>query len=262
MVISLSSGKHKNASSLGVKGSQYNRQTGQWENTDRLAAIIERRSNKCQSDNPFDVVPYLVTSLVKNSIRPIFREGIFTKELGLTMRDIMKTNTGKNYISQFMRKNDMFYGYKSQANGKYSDVILNIVQFDLDKENKSKEGALGFAYREGVVTLSESNGKLMINIYVNESTIEAISHELFIHNAGEIEKIIQGFRRGGLAEAEKVKKYNANDDHIALRDLDTNHSGVKMYEKLTEELENVNPKYKEIFDQIEKTNLSKYSDLK
>ncbi|OXB20371.1 hypothetical protein B0A80_19155 [Flavobacterium tructae] len=39
-----SSGKHKNASSLGVKGPQYNRQTGQWENTDKVGAMMQRRS--------------------------------------------------------------------------------------------------------------------------------------------------------------------------------------------------------------------------
>ncbi|OXG06469.1 mannosyl-glycoprotein endo-beta-N-acetylglucosaminidase [Flavobacterium araucananum] len=44
MAKSSSSGKHKNASSLGVKGPQYNRQTGQWENTDKLGAMMQRRS--------------------------------------------------------------------------------------------------------------------------------------------------------------------------------------------------------------------------
>lgn len=44
MATSSSSGKHKNASSLGVKGPQYNRQTGQWENTDKLSAAMQRRS--------------------------------------------------------------------------------------------------------------------------------------------------------------------------------------------------------------------------
>jgi hypothetical protein len=260
---SSSSGKYKNASSLGVKSPRYSRETGEWENTNVLAAMIERRNNQYRPNNPFDVVPYLVTNLVENSIKPVLREGIFTRELGLTMRDIMKTNTGKNYISQFMKKNDMFYGYKARADGKYSDVILNIVQFELDKDDKIYEGALGFAHREGNVTLSQSStGKLLINIYVKESSIDAISHELFVHNAGEIEEIIQGFRRGGLEEAERVQKYSANDDHLALRNLDSNHKGVKMYKKLSEELENFDSKYKKIFDQIENTNLSRYSDLK
>lgn len=44
MAKSSSSGKHKNASSLGVKGPQYNRQTGQWENMDKLSAAMQRRS--------------------------------------------------------------------------------------------------------------------------------------------------------------------------------------------------------------------------
>ncbi|MFB9079329.1 hypothetical protein ACFFLS_05560 [Flavobacterium procerum] len=263
MFRSSSSGKYRNSNLLGTKDPRYNIEMDRWENTSALASIIERRNIEYRPNKPFDVVPYLVTKLVDNSIRPIFREGIFTRELGLTMRDIMKTHTGRNYISQFMRKNDMFYGYKAKNDGKYSDVILNIVQFSLDKEYKKHEGALGFAHREGNVTLSESSvGKLLINIYVNESSIESISHELFVHNAGEIEEIIQGFRRGGLEEALRVQKYDADDDHLALRDLNSNHQGVKMYKKLAEELENLDPKYEKIFDNIEKTNLSKYSDLK
>ncbi len=44
----------------------------------------------------------------------------------------------------------------------------------------------------------------------------------------------------GVEEAENVQWLSSKDDHIALRDLDVNHKGVKMYKKLTEELENVN----------------------
>lgn len=49
MFRSASSGKYKNASLLGVKGPQYNRGTGQWENTNVLAAKIERRNIQYQS---------------------------------------------------------------------------------------------------------------------------------------------------------------------------------------------------------------------
>ncbi|MBF7093085.1 hypothetical protein IUY40_16250 [Flavobacterium sp. ALJ2] len=43
MFRSSSSGKYKNASSLGAKSPRYNRETGEWENTNVLAANIERR---------------------------------------------------------------------------------------------------------------------------------------------------------------------------------------------------------------------------
>lgn len=41
---SSSSAKQKNANSLGVKGAQYNQKSGQWENTDQLGAMMQRRS--------------------------------------------------------------------------------------------------------------------------------------------------------------------------------------------------------------------------
>jgi hypothetical protein len=49
-----SSGKYKNASSLGVRSPQYNRETRKWENTNVLAANIERRSSEYKSTARFE----------------------------------------------------------------------------------------------------------------------------------------------------------------------------------------------------------------
>lgn len=46
MFKSSSSDKYKNASSLGIKGPQYNRETRHWENTNVLACMLERRSTQ------------------------------------------------------------------------------------------------------------------------------------------------------------------------------------------------------------------------
>lgn len=51
---SSNSGKYKDASSLGVKGPSYNSFTDEWENTNRLEEMINRRSNDFQSTNIFD----------------------------------------------------------------------------------------------------------------------------------------------------------------------------------------------------------------
>jgi RHS repeat-associated protein len=209
-----------------------------------------------------DVVPWLVLHLKQNSLDPILQRGVLTKPLGSTMRNIMKTNTGKNYISQFMKKGDVFYGYKATEKGKYSDVILNIVQYDLQGSDKQHEGSRGFATREGVVQLTESNGKLMINIYTNQSDIDAISHELFVHNASEIDSIIQAYNEGGLEAAQNVQVNTADDDHIALRDLDSRHKGIKMYKELIKELKKNDAKYKKVFEKIKVINNGKYKDLK
>lgn len=212
---------------------------------------------------PKDVTPYLVRHLAHPSLDPILERGVLSKALGLTMRDIMKTNTGKNYISQFMDKGDTFYGYKASKDGKYSDVMLNIIEYNLQGKDKQKEGAVGFATKEGVVTLSEAEGHLMINIYTNSTSIEAISHELFVHNAGDIDSIISAYRKGGIEAAKKVSSQSSgDDDHRALRDLNSNHRGIKMYKDLAKELEAVNPDYKEIFETIKKVNDIKYENLK
>jgi hypothetical protein len=51
---SSSSGKYKNASSLGVKSPSYNSFTDEWENTDMLKEMIERRSTNYQNTNVLD----------------------------------------------------------------------------------------------------------------------------------------------------------------------------------------------------------------
>lgn len=212
---------------------------------------------------PEDVTPYLVRKLQQPSLDPIYQKGVLTKELGATMRNIMKTETGRGYISQFMKKDDVFYGYKASSEGKYSDVMLNIVQYSLDKDNQHLEGVSGFADHDGTVVLSESeSGKLMVNIYTNQTDIEAISHELFVHNAGEMDGIISAYRKGGIEAAQKANIYSEKDDHKALKTLDPNHKGIKMYMQLSKELQNLDSKYKKQYDEIKKTNDSRYNDLK
>lgn len=211
---------------------------------------------------PKDVTPYLVRHLNKPSLSPVYERGVLSKQLGATMREIMKTDTGKNYISQFMNKGDAFYGYKASKDGKYSDVMLNITEYNLQGDDKKYESAVGFATREGVVSLSEADGHLMINIYTNSTNVEAISHELFVHNAGDIDGIISAYRKGGLEAAQKASSQSsADDDHRALRDLNSNHRGIKMYKDLAKELEVVNPNNKKTFEAIKKVNETKYENL-
>lgn len=54
MFRSSSSGKYKNTSSLGIKSPRYNRETGQWENTNVLVAMLERRSTEYKSTAKFE----------------------------------------------------------------------------------------------------------------------------------------------------------------------------------------------------------------
>ena len=140
---------------------------------------------------------------------------------------------------------------------------MNITEYNLQGEDKQYEGSQGFYSYDGVVTLSESEGKLMINIYTNDTSIEAISHELFAHNAGDIDSIISAFRKDGLKAAQKVaNKTTADGDHKALRDLNSNHKGIKKYKEFAKELESVNPKYKTTFESIKEINEGKYENLK
>lgn len=198
----------------------------------------------------------------KNKLTPIQNIGVFSKEVGSTMRDIMKTNTGSNYISQFMDNNDVFYGYKATKNGKYSDVNLNILEYNLQGSDKAKyEGVLGFAQRDRTTNISEVNGKLTINAYFKGDDAENIKHELFVHFAGQIDEIISTYRTKGIEAAQAILK-NQDFDHLALKKMNTNHKGIKMYNYVFKELININPKYKPLFEQIKKTNTTKYAELK
>jgi hypothetical protein len=210
-----------------------------------------------------DILPWIVHHLKKPSLDDINQYGYFTPKLLSTMKEVMSTTTGRNYLSQFMKKGQNFSGYKADKNGKYSDVNLNIIQYDLQGNDKKFNGIKGAAFRDGTVSVTENNEKLNISIWTFGEDLETITHELFAHNSGIIDEIISAFRKGGIKEVEKVNDNgpSEDDDHRALRDLDNSHEGVKNYIEFWNELAKKEDKKRKIFEQIRETNNHKYEGL-
>jgi RHS repeat-associated protein len=250
----------------------YEPKTSVWISVDPLAEKYPNASpyNYCLN-NPVnfidpdgkDILPWIVHHLEKGSLKDINEYGHFTSGLISTMKTILSTNTGKNYLSNFMKKNQNFCGYTADKNGKYSDVNLNIIQYDLQGNDKQFEGAIGAAFYDGVVTVSENNGKLNISVWTFGEDLETITHEFFIHNSGKIDEIIKAYRNGGIKSAEKVllNGPKADDDHKSLRDLNDSHGGVKNYKNVWNELLKKSKEYEKEYKQIFNTNKQKYKDL-
>ena len=210
-----------------------------------------------------DVVAWLVQHMrVGNKLTPISNRNILTGASASTMRDIMKTKVGSNYISQFMKKGDEFYGYKAEKEGKYSNVVLNITEYSLQGEDKRLYGTLGFAERDGVTNVNDVDGVLTINIFFRGIATENLTHELFVHNAGQIDDIVNTYKNKGI-DAVNAMLNSADLDHKALKTLDAKHEGTKMYMNMFQDLLNVAPtKYKSIYKEINLINQKKYEKLK
>jgi RHS repeat-associated protein len=208
-----------------------------------------------------DVIFWYVTHLEPITNYPIYdKKHVLSRDFAFTMTSIMRTNTGKDYISQFMKKDQTLFGITAEKNGKYSDVNLNIVQYDLKGDDQAKSGII-FSDKDGVTTVTEVNGKLMINIYVRSMnpSPDDICHEIFVHNASQIKQIVDAYKKGGIKAVQAILT-SADIDHIALRDLDIKHKGIEKYKKISDELSK-NPVFKEIFEKNTEVNKRKYEGL-
>lgn len=176
------------------------------------------------------------------------------------MRTLMKTSTVKNYLSQFMKKDERFFGYKASETGKYSDVNLHIVNYALEGKDRTAMGVKGAASKDGFVSVYEENGKLNFSITLYSSDNDTVLHELFVHNFNKIKDIISIYKKGGI---EAVKKFQNEDpggeeDHNALKNLDQRHEGVKEYSKSWKELQTIKESYKKEYENAQTSNKSRY----
>lgn len=77
-----------------------------------------------------------------------------------------------------------------------------------------------------------------------------------------MEEIVEAYKKGGIDAANKAKeKYTEDDDHKAVRDMDTKHPGVKKFLELRKELEKKDKKYKVEFEGAHEKDQRAYKDL-
>lgn len=204
----------------------------------------------------------MINQLIGAKQEGVLKYGIGTIGFYNSMRDIMFTNTGRSYLSQFMKKGQMAYGYRATKTGKYSDVNLNIYQVDLKGKDASKKGSFFMASADAQVGFEEKNGKLDINVWIGNESASDLAHEFFVHYAGVMDEIIEAYKKGGIDAAKKAsEKYSEDDDHKAVRDKDPKHPGVKKFLELKKELEKKDTKYKIEFEAAHEKDQRAYKDL-
>jgi RHS repeat-associated protein len=209
-----------------------------------------------------DIRHFLINHLHgnKNEGIPIYAKT--TKGFYRTMNDIMNTNVGRDYLSQFMKKGQSAYGYKATKNGKYSDVNINFYQVDLKGKDKTKKGLFFTGHADGETYCEENNGKLEINIWVGHDDANTLTHELFIHHAGKIDEIIKLYKEKGINAVNDFNEFDEDIDHKALRDKNTNHPGAKKLFEIRKQLVKINSEYQKEFIKANERDKKAYKDLK
>src|SRR5690606_14631940 len=192
------------------------------------------------------IIPYLYKN-TDNRGRPLRTKYRSNTNYIKAMKDFGKTTYGKELISAFTEKGKSHYGVK--GNGKYADYNLEIRQIDFEN------GTEQFAYlgpAEGYFTPKEIDGKLTIIMALDvkgdsKYIAETIVHELAVHGY-KIEEIIKAYEKGGMDAVNQVMKGKEAIDHSELINENTNHEGVLKYNQTRDELINLNPEYKKVFE--------------
>ena len=148
------------------------------------------------------------------------------------MEEFGKTTWGKYVISSFVDKGKYHYGV--QGNGKYSDISLNIEEYNLNDRQMQTYVMLD----NGVKTVGQfharkdKNNDLYFEMKIDASRSESelaetIVHELTLHGA-LIDETISIYREQGIDKAlEFFYKTTEDQDH---------ENNIHLYEKTKKEL--------------------------
>ncbi|MBI5538885.1 MAG: hypothetical protein HY951_02430 [Bacteroidia bacterium] len=209
-----------------------------------------------------DTVKKTVTYKTDNSGNYVWTKNELSSNAEKMLTDYMKTDEGRSYYSQFAIKGQTIGGYTFTESGKYSDYNLVIADFNLSKETALTNPTANIL---GVFTNQMVNGKPTFYteiMTVNQSDVKDLvkthAHENQLH--GYVAKYeIDAFKKGGKEGFDKaVKKYNPTAyggfDHNALSKKNLSHEGVKRYYTIKNQLIKLNPSYKSVFENDEKSN--------
>ncbi|MFK7004705.1 hypothetical protein BWK63_04075 [Flavobacterium covae] len=190
-----------------------------------------------------DVITWLVHSYDKNQSS----KGYGTKNFVKAMNHFAKTDYGKQFLLQFMKKGQSVYGITAKENGKHSDKNLNLVDLVLDKSSPSERGTIlvqsnGTTW-EGKTVFPSSKDDMDLTIYIKntdrESTVElgeTITHEAALHGS-HYEENVNDIKNN------KPVKDKGSQDHKALKSADAKNKAYRNYNNTMKQLSKIDPKY-------------------
>jgi hypothetical protein len=167
--------------------------------------------------------------------------GDVSKTTMAALTDMLKTDEGMNYLSQYAKTGDKIGDYTFSKEGKYSDRTLRI-------EDMSYSEVSGQIIPSGIdgsyKTVESKEGKITTTIEIfsigmdKYDAAEALSHEMLLH--------------GYDPEPQMDKKAKASKDHQALKSKDSKHKGYRQYNNIRTQLKAIDKKYDNAFKQAEK----------
>ncbi len=213
-----------------------------------------------------DIVPWFVNTIKYRGDRPgnynragynfklFATKNYVSPTMDLALKKLVTSQKARDFLLQYMKKGQSFYGIIARESGKLSDKDLNI--YDIRNDNKNNitrrnvMGAHGHI-ANGKTNFNESNGNL--DIYIDtvlkgtsdkdvNSVVETTAHEIGQHGTkhGRYLKLLES---GKTAELDRARSLDYNTDHSESE----NTEGAKVYNGIMNDL-----KMKPIWDKSKK----------
>jgi hypothetical protein len=187
-----------------------------------------------------DIVLIECTKYNKDGTAYLGKHGQVSKVTEAALSDILNTDEGKTFLSQYAKSGDKIGNYTFKEDGKLSDRTLRIQDISMSEERGQK-----LPSSDGAITTIEENGKIITTVKIYSLGMdkydvgETLSHEMQLH----------GYNVDPTAKGEE--KIAANRDHQALKLKNIKHEGYKQYDNIRNQLNKVDPKYNNAFKKAE-----------
>jgi hypothetical protein len=211
-----------------------------------------------------DIIPYHITGM-ENLVGTVYKAGEVSAKTEAVLKEIMKTESGLAFLSQFAKKDQTLAGHTFTEDGINSsqDLYINDYSFeDLDYIYETgTEGSFGAKY-------NDKKGNIMFTLDLmtqgqkEEDIAETYVHETTLHD--KVQTYVDAAKKGGKEGFEtaynKEQKENPRGDkeHTALKKHDYSNAGYKKYATQMVELIKVASKYVKGFINGDKEAKAKY----
>lgn len=248
----------------------YNPRLSIWYGVDPLAekypnlspyAYVANNPIKYIDPDGQDIVPYFVNNMKYKGGKPgNFNVGGYNYKLyttknyvsttmDLALKKFAKSDTGKAFLLQYMKKGQSFYGIKASEDGSLSDKNLNLYDIRNDnKNNIARRNVMGSdgVMAEGKTDFDEKSGDL--NVYIDtvskgtstndvNSTLETVAHEFGKHGTKH-SRYLNLLNAGKSEQLSKERGEDFNKDHVESK----NPEGAKVYNGIMKDL-NMKPQW-------------------
>jgi RHS repeat-associated protein len=240
----------------------YDARTSVWVAVDPLAEKYHHISCYAYvANNPLNAIDpngkeiFLLNAVdIDHTGNYIYKEGQVSAKTMKVLTDIMKTDEGLQYFSQFAKKGQTIAGHTFTEDGKYSSHDLTIQDFSLTEfDGKSNipiavEGA-------HVSRINENDKKVEIYIQImsfaqDEGEVaNTAAHEMQLHGYNG-KNLIEAYKKGGKAayDRERAKDPSGDKDHAALKNKDLKHEGYRRFTNIKNQLIKINKIYIKAFE--------------